>query len=392
MRRQTVTYVFAAVLLYTAAGCGTTGPPPEDPANAVAIAVQSNAAALAPDLGDALRADLARRAADPETDDVVVHVVSGRDRVETVDLEPRRPNGHVERGTERIHALVDDRLAELDAAIHRAGTSGDVDDPLAALATAGRTGAGTVVLLSAGVTGTDPIDQRVYGWDRDPGALAADLRDRRLLPDLTGRDVVLGGLGRTTGDQPPLGLREQAALREQWTAICAATGAAACTVDDGIRPPSPPESTVDTPPVPPLPVVTTAGGSGGGPVTWEVPAPLLFRPDSCALLDPAAATRLLTPLVEQLAGQPDHRTVSVSGRAAPVGTGDGIALSRCRAEAAAGILRDAGVPDSAIGEVRGDGSALDPPEASQGPDGRPDPAKLAALRRVVFTLTSTEEA
>jgi hypothetical protein len=83
-------------------------------------------------------------------------------------------------------------------------------------------------------------------------------------------------------------------------------------------------------------------------------------------------------------------TAAISGRTAPVGD-TGLPLSRCRAEVAADVLRaDLGVPASAIHGVRGDGSLADPPGAARDAAGRLDPDKLAALRRVVLTLTPVE--
>lgn len=361
------------------------GPPSAPtPAHSTTYAAQSSANALAPELGDPERDRLRALAENPDTDDAVTYVVGSAGDVVKVDLEPRRPNGDVEHGADRIRTLVAERLDAVQDTIRDVSARGHDDRPLDQLAAASRTGASTLVLLNSGVTTTDPLDLRVSGWDADPAAFAADLRARRLLPDLTGRDVVLGGLGRTAGRQPPLNLAEQAALHDRWTAICAATGAR-CRIDDALRPSAPPVSGVDTPVVASLPV-TTAPGPGGD--VWSVPAALLFRPNTCAPAERQAVARVLGPLADRL--RTGGSRVTISGRTAPVGPGDGRDLARCRAEQAARILRGLGVPDGAIGDVRGDGSTADPPSASRDAQGRIDASKLAALRRVVFTVDSGE--
>lgn len=113
---------------------------------------------------------------------------------------------------------------------------------------------------------------------------------------------------------------------------------------------------------------------------------LLFRPGTCELIsDRTAVLAALQPVAAAL--RSGRSTVTVSGRAAPVGPGHGIELSRCRANAAAALLITAGVPATAIVGVQGDGDLLDPPSASHDTDGRLNPDALPALRRVVFTIT-----
>lgn len=363
-------------------GCGHE---PARTAAAVAVVVAHHADELAPSLGAAQRAALRTLAEDPHDDAAVVHVVAaGRPGVETVDLEPRRPNGAVERGP-RIGVLVDQRLDALQAAIDRAAREGTDVDLLRALDQAARTGAGTIVVLSAGVTTVDPLDLRIAGWDRDPQQLAAELHAAGRLPDLTGRDVVFGGLGRTAGAQQPLGVREQDVLRRIWLELCAA-GGGRCRIDDAVRRADPPVSVL-SPPVVAVPSVATTRGTDGTE-TVEVPAPLLFGPDDCTVPDRVAAAAVLAPVAVRL--RAGGVTVAISGRTAPVGPGDGVALATCRAHAAADLLRSLGVPAGAVTAVRGDGRLLDPPDAGLDGHGRPDPARLGALRRVIFTLTPEE--
>lgn len=264
------------------------------------------------------------------------------------------------------------QVDKVEAAV--AAAQGTETDPLPALDAAGRTDAGRIVLITGGLGLTGPLDPAAAGWDRVPADLVEEAAVAGLVPDLSGREVVISGLGRTAGDQEPLGVPEQRWLRELWTALCDATGAS-CRIDDAVRPAAAPVSTLTGPVVDvPKPAPPYRGPDGADIV--EVPATLLFGPDSCVVPDPAAATAALEPVLELL--RSGSAIVQVSGRTAPVGPGDGRELSLCRAQRAVQLLRAAGVPASAIGHVTGDGHLLDPP--------RETGADLAGLRRVVFTV------
>ena len=188
--------VLALVVVLSACGRPASAPPA---AHATAIVVAHHAHELAPRPSAADLAALRAVAADPDADDAVAHIVAaGIAAAETVDLDPRRPNGDVERGP-RVDELLDARLDALAAAVDRAAAAGIDTDLLRALDVAAGTSAMTIVVLSSGLSTTDPLDLRIAGWDRDPGELATDLAERRALPDLSGRAVVFSGLARTAG-------------------------------------------------------------------------------------------------------------------------------------------------------------------------------------------------
>ena len=351
------------------------------PAASTAIVVAHDKNEMEPLLSAADLMRLHSAGVDPHTTGSIAFVVAaGLPGIATVDLTPRRPNGQIEHGP-RADALVDAQIGVLQQTIHQAARQSDSTDLLRALDTAARAGASRLIVLTAGLSTIDPLDLRLIGWNADPYAVAGDLAGRRLLPNLHGIAVEFSGLARTSGAQPDLGPREQQWLRDLWLAICAGAGGT-CTVDDTVRPARPSVSALTAPPVPVPRVMTTPGPGETEVVT--VPSDLLFRPDSCAVLDPSTVHDALTPLINALAT--GRYTVAISGRTAPVGD-TGIPLSTCRAHVAAALLA---VPPSVITAVRGDGSLLDPPGAGLGDNGLPDPSKLAALRRVVFTLTPRE--
>lgn len=371
-----VLVVALPVAVAASAGCAASSPAvPASHVTAVVVAEHDAELAAVPSTQE--RDAIERLAADPDVDGAQVYVIAaGSPEVAVVDMEPRRPNGDIERGP-RIDELVDERMIELDAAIADAAARGTATDPLPALDAAARTGAGRILLITAGLGLTGPLDPAAAAWDRAPADLVEEAAD--LIPDLTGRTVVISGLGRTAGEQEPLGVAEQRWLRELWIALCVRSGAS-CHLDDGVRTAGPSRSVLDGPvieipePVPPY-------RAPGGERVVEVPAPLLFGPDSCAVPDPGAATATLRSVVELLG---PGAVVHISGRTAPVGNGDGVELARCRAERAAELLRSMGVAPTAIGDVRGDGHLLDTP-------GSDDPQRLAALRRVVFTVVTPQD-
>jgi len=380
--RRAATAVLLSLPICVLGACA--GPSTPASSTTVALVVAHHDTELPPAVSDAERAGLRALASDPDRDDADVSVLAAGDPdVEHVDLEPRRPNGQIERGPRRAE-LVEQRLDALDAAVDRAAARSRSTDLLAALGSAARLGATEIHLLSAGLSDTNPFDMRISGWDVDPQRLVADLRIAHALPDATGRSVVLSGLGRTTGRQPDLDESAQQSLRAQWTAVCAATGAR-CTVDDGPRPlregiPAPQPG-----PVMPVDRATTRTVPGGG-AEISLPAAVLFLAGSCELRDRIVASAALTVVAGRLRA---GASVTISGRTAPVGPDSGVDLATCRAEAVADLLIGSGVPRTALTRVTGDGSLADPPSASRDAAGLPDPTTYPGLRRVVLELTPT---
>jgi len=154
---------------------GCAGPGPDDPdryRTAVVVAAHDNE--LGPASGDAERTTLLALGKDPDVDGALVYVLAaGRPDVVTVDLEPRRPNGAIERGA-RIDELVGRQVDEVAAAVEAATAHGTETDPLPALDAAGRTDAGRIVLITAGLGLTGPLDPAAAGWDRAPADLVDD--------------------------------------------------------------------------------------------------------------------------------------------------------------------------------------------------------------------------
>src|SRR4029077_8318458 len=112
---------------------------------------------------------------------------------------------------------------------------------------------GTVVLGDSGLPTVAPLDFHVSGLlDADPDAAVQELSSSGYLPDLSGRTVVLAGIGYTAAPQSPLDDRRRLNLVHIWQKIVTGAGAKVQTVTSPNTAPAmtdvPAVSTVDVPP------------------------------------------------------------------------------------------------------------------------------------------------
>jgi outer membrane protein OmpA-like peptidoglycan-associated protein len=208
---------------------------------------------------------------------------------------------------------------------------------------------GPLIVITSGLSTLPPVDLRHLGWDLDADTVVSFLREQREIPDLTGRRVLLAGLGFAAGRQPQLrqGLRDR--VVRLWTSVCRAGGASSCQIDSTEPDPVQPIA-INVVPVIPLPRIPEL--SDGGPL--PLPASALFPLDS-ARLGPDAS-ELLRPLVARMLA--DDLAVSIRGCTdASTGTqAHNDRLSRDRAEAVAAALIRLGVREGRIDSVQGGGS------------------------------------
>jgi outer membrane protein OmpA-like peptidoglycan-associated protein len=298
-------------------------------------------------------------------------------------LTPRRGDGTVEHGFNR-RTLIDENLGRVAAAVAAVRATRPGLDLLAGMDNATRgTSPATLVVISSGLSTTGGLDLRQVGWLADPAEISAQLRQRNLLPNLSGWHVLFTGLGATAGIQSPLPKPTRDKLIAYWTAICTATGAASCDIDNSPVPAAPPAATAVMPTVP-VPGVTSVTGPDVETTYSITDATLGFSADSAAL-SPAALDLLhrLADLINgQLADRP-QATLTVTGRTAdPPGSaeGDRYALSLARAQAVAAALTSGGVtqPITAVG-----GGTAPGPSATS--NGRFDEARATQMRRVDIT-------
>ena len=85
---------------------------------------------------------------------------------------------------------------------------------------------GTLLILSSGLSTAGGLNLRAVGWDANPAAVAGQLKQRGLLPRLTGWRLDFSGLADRGRRQPSLPLPQRTTLTAYWMAICRAAGAA----------------------------------------------------------------------------------------------------------------------------------------------------------------------
>lgn len=186
---------------------------------------------------------------------------------------------------------------------------------------------GTVVLVDSGVQTTAPLDFRKNNLpSRRPAAVAKALKQQNLLPDLTGRRVVMAGLGYTAAPQEPLDDKNQAFLVDLWREIVTAAGAKDPTLAEA---PNTSGSVVTSPSVSVVtfPVAEIQLGCDTLSVLPDNGA-VGFVPDRAEFRDPGAASRVLGTFAGFLRENPNAK-VLIKGYVAHYGAGD---LSRRRAE------------------------------------------------------------
>ena len=177
--------------------------------------------------------------------------------------------------------------------------------------------------------------------EQDPDEIVAQLAQRHAVPDLTGIEVRVMGLGQTCGEQPALTADYTYKLREIWIAILNATGCLSVEID-----PTPLGGTVPEglPHVSAVPVVADALSFSAGEILPDVTrfdeSSVRFKGDSAEFSDPVQAQEALAPIAAILRNAPEAEIV-LAGMTASVG-GDGVALSLARAEAVKQVLTEAG--------------------------------------------------
>jgi outer membrane protein OmpA-like peptidoglycan-associated protein len=300
----------------------------------------------------------------------------------TVPLTPRRPDGQVDYGPDR-NSRIGQNLSQVQHLVGGEAASSPFD-LLTMMANAVRVTSrpGTLLIVSSGLSTAGGFNLLDVGWDADPATIAAALKQRGLLPDLAGWNVVFSGLGDTYGRQPALPLPQRTTLTQYWLAMCRVAGAADCRADEMTRP-SPPSHSTTPVPVVPLPVVVPIRGPENS-TGISVPNDELFGFNSAALL-PGADT-VLGPLASK--ARADGQPISITGYASPDGGSAAYnkSLAERRALAVRTRLIALGVPASQISSVKGLGTDGVSPQACE-VNGQLDEATCAQYRRVVILLS-----
>ena len=360
-------------------GCGKS---PTDTPNNVVVLASATANEPAPEIAQGERSLLYRVGAD-STDGTTFVVNPNTGQPTTVSLTPRRPDGEVEYAEPRRDQLLSANVNQVQAVLGREAAAGGFD-LLADIAAAVRviSESGTLIVISSGLSVSGAFNLIDVGWGASPEAVAAQLRSRGMIPRMPGWRVVFSGLGNVEPPQPELPLPERTTLAAYWMAICHASGAASCQVDETTRPEPLSRSTALVPVVP-IPAVTSVQGPHG----WSgnsVPADEFFDFGSARLLPGADA--ILSPLAAKAIAH--NLLVSISGYASPDGGSEAYnqALSTVRAEAVRARLISLGVSAAQIVRATGFGTAGKTRGACSR-NGHIDEAVCAQLRRVMILLS-----
>ncbi len=262
-----------------------------------------------------------------------------------VALTPRRANGAVEHGLQHPKLIENNLQQVIDTVAGVTATQPGMDLLEGMNDAVSGSDRGVLVVVSNGLSTRGGFDLRAVGWNADPVQIVSQLRERNLLPDLTGWRVLWTGLAATAGAQPPLPKPIRDKLGSYWTAICEASSAVSCQFDEARLDPTPPATNAEMPIVP-IPEIASVTGPSGT-VTTLPDALLGFGPES-AVLSPAAAQLIddvAADIATKLAGRPEA-TVAITGFTAdpPESTPAGRRqLSLSRAHAVADALTTAGV-------------------------------------------------
>ncbi|MDB4872876.1 MAG: hypothetical protein JWL97_3880 [Gemmatimonadales bacterium] len=365
------------VMLAITAACGR--PPASPLTSRVIIGVTATSNEPGRSLTNNERKAL-RAAIDTDSGSAELHL-GGSDPPTPVDLRLRR-------GVETEHDP--DRRAQMSAQRQNAintklgqanGTNGRLDLLGVISEISRQPGPATIYLHSSGLNTTDPLDLRKIDWDTDPSAVVRNLTKQGFIPDLHGKILYFAGLGDTTGRQPSLAPPLRNKIITLWMKICQASGAK-CRVDTE---PTTGRS-VSTTPVPVVAVEsfpTIPMPRSGHKAVIQLPATLLFGPDSAVLL-PGAADQL-RPLARLLAA---GDTATLVGHTATWSTPEGARkFSLARAQAVARSLIALGAPARSITSITGVGfdQQLVPDRDTAG-HLIPEPA--SRNRRVEVTITA----
>lgn len=231
-------------------------------------------------------------------------------------------------------------------------------------------------------------------------AIVTYLEETKLLPDLSGIDVLWVGLGDTCGKQQPLTPSNRETLKAIWNDALLAAGAQSVFFSDDL-PGSAPTDDEKLPPVSPVMIY----GDPGFVIAEEVAAQeedtpifdepilveeemddgkVLFLPDTAVLADPDAAMDALKPISEVLIAHPEVRIV-LAGTTASAGTKEACERLSCeRAGTVRQVLLDLGVGNEQIAGIYG----LGYDNAFHVPDKNPDGSlnENAPANRAVIIL------
>ncbi|MEU5553387.1 OmpA family protein [Micromonospora sp. NPDC047793] len=233
----------------------------------------------------------------------------------------------------RNHDLeVKNTLSDLDASLAGLRAIAPEADVLAGLSIGARAvgDRGTIVLMDSGLQTVAPLDFVKPGVvEAGPSEVSSFLRSEELLPPLSGRGVILVGVGDVAAPQQPLNDRQRRNLVDIWRQIAVSAGASCVQILDT---PLSGDAPVDAPAVATisLPEQQSLTLTCGSDTTLTTQA-ISFHPDSAVLRDPEEAKATLGALAKRI--NSGKLTVEVIGMTDSIGSSElKVTLSYARAK------------------------------------------------------------
>jgi OOP family OmpA-OmpF porin len=245
---------------------------------------------------------------------------------------------------------------------------------------------GNIILVDSGLQTVAPLEyQKSDLVMATPSDMVAFLKQQDLLPHLSGRHVVLSGIGYTAPPQPALNQEQRDNLVSQWVAIVKAAGA--CVTADPTPNTAPevaglPPVSVVTPPA--TPTFTNITTHSCGTVVLQDAGSVGFLVGKSSFRDPAAAQATLAQLAAAL--KRGTEPITLIGSTSSEG-GDQVndPLSLARAKMVKSVLVTLGISDSRI-SAEGDGAHWSGRVNDVGPGGVLLPGPAEQDREVIVQL------
>ena len=240
---------------------------------------------------------------------------------------------------------------------------------------------GNIIVVDSGLQTVAPLEYQQPGLLMAPSSdVVTFLRQSNLLPDLSGRHVLLSGFGYTASPQPPLNEAQRNNVVSQWEVIVRA-GGGCVTVDTR------PNTAAEISGLPPVSIVAppaTPVFSNCGTIPLEDAGTVGFNAGTATFRDPSAAMATLSQLADKLKQGTGH--ITLIGSSSSEG-GDTLnkTLSQERAQAVERVLVSLGIPASRLTTV-GDGSHWPGRVRDIGPGGVLLPGPAERDREVIVQL------
>jgi OmpA-OmpF porin, OOP family len=240
---------------------------------------------------------------------------------------------------------------------------------------------GNIVVVDSGLSTTGPLNYTQPGLlMAPPSDVVKFLRQKNLLPQLSGRHVLLSGFGYTADPQPRLNQAQRNSVINQWVAIIKA-GGGCVSVDQA------PNTASDLPGLPSVAIVTpppTPTFSNCGTIALEDAGSVGFFVGSSKFRDPSAAAATLHNLADKLKQGSEH--IILIGSTSSEGSDQmNNSLSQSRAKAVETVLVSMGISMSRI-TIHGEGSHWPGRVNDQGPGGVLLPGPAEQDREVIVQL------